>query len=165
LLAWGWGGWSGCGFPVGMMNLWLKPSDDGRETKLVLAGGPGKSESGTPRVRDLTGKQLAALADSFARVSGVPRVPLSQEVQIEDPFCSRARNFQQMPPHVSSTIVGASAMSKRSESFTLHWPLSYQFNAPAMRWHSLRIGEVSQRLCGIWSFSVYDSPLARNCQS
>src|SRR6266478_38157 len=74
------------------------------------------SESGTPRVpRHLTASSLAALAASLARISGVPRVPISPAVRSRIPVLyPRCAIFSNVPPQVSSTSSGCAAMANRS---------------------------------------------------
>src|SRR5450432_3341581 len=74
------------------------------------------SESGTPSVpRHDTFRIFAAQAASFARVSGVPRVPISPPVKSKMPVLYPSwAIFNSVPPQVSSTSSGCAAMASKS---------------------------------------------------
>src|SRR6266481_2921326 len=74
------------------------------------------AESGTPSVpRHFTASNFAACPASFARISGVPRVPISPAVKSRIPVLyPRWAIFKSVPPQVSSTSSGCAAIANRS---------------------------------------------------
>src|SRR2546429_9834833 len=77
------------------------------------------NDTATTEIYPLSLHDALPISASFARISGVPRVPISPAVKSRIPVLyPRCAIFSSVPPQVSSTSSGWAEMDKRSRFIT-----------------------------------------------